>query len=261
MDYSRYAFSYERNSNVYNPIKPKKHKKISLELVFVASIVLVIFVVVICSEFLTDKGVISTLKEELTGKKSTSYYVVASTPFNSKSDALAQSTILRAGGCAGYIYHQNSQYFVAYATYFDKNSAQTVSNKNENTCILEFSYCNISTYKGKVFYTTIEHTVTTLEQEILNLNTLVEGLAYGSITDSDAITEASTIRTTLLTLKDYVYNAKIDVNVENALIALIEPFFGGLDALIIMNNSRDLLSGARYVITCEAINLSNFTLQ
>lgn len=261
MDYSRYAFRYDKSSRTSTPAPPKKPAKISLELVFVVSIILVISVVVIGSEFLTDKGVISALKEELTGKKPSCYYVVASTPFNLKSDALAQATLLRAGGCAGYIYHHNSQYFVAYATYFDKNSAQTVSDKNENTCILEFSYCDLLTFKGKSFYSTVEHVVTTLEQEVLNLNKIVEELSSNSLTDSDAITETSTIRTTLLTLKDYVYNAKTDTDVENALISLIEPFFGGLDAIITMNNSRDLLSGARYVITAEIINLSNFSLQ
>lgn len=261
MDYSQFVFRYDKPTHTPTPSAPKKHKKISLELVFVASILIVVIVVIISSEFLTDNGVITTLKENFLGKKPSTYYVVMSTPFNHKSDALAQATMLRAGGCAGYIYHKNSQYFVAYATYFDKKSAQSVSDKNANTCILEFSSCNTRTYEGRAFYSILNEVITTLEKEICNLNTIIEELATNSLTDSDAINRMSSTRNSLLALKERVYSTKQSDDVENALVSLIEPLFGGVDAVISMNNSRDLLSGTRYVITSEVILLSGFSLQ
>ena len=60
MDYSQFVFRYDKPTHTPTPPAPKKHKKISLELVFVASILIVVIVVIISSEFLTDNGNISS---------------------------------------------------------------------------------------------------------------------------------------------------------------------------------------------------------
>ena len=234
--------------------RPKR--KAGPELFAVIAILVCFLIVVASTQFLGGGSLIGDLQSAINPVDGTPYYFVASEGLDSEQAAIARASVVRAGGGAGYIYYDQTAYFVVIATYFDKSSADAVSRKNDSTVVIQYSVPKATVTGLNVRDAAmLVDTLTYLDTTLRDLDRIVTGLESLSMSDSEAIKQLASFRNELLNYKDKLYQQGGGA-LQRSLDA-VDPLFGGLDAILTSNNRSELASGLRYITAVTIAAMRN----
>ncbi|MFI3228886.1 MAG: hypothetical protein R3Y23_01810 [Bacillota bacterium] len=268
MDYSSY-----RVKNLSSPSKvktgrkiasskrqraPKKQKKRSKwgDLIVVTIILMCFATTFILADILSGGGLISTMS--IFNNTSYTYYLVTTLEAESKYTAMAESSYIVSTGGAGNLYSIGDNYVVVISAYLDTDSAYSVSQKNDTTQVLaiEIDIPNSVILDAETAdYVEILHT--SLHSFLYELIDITIALDAGDITSSVALMCLQDTRNSLLTYISEVVENNYTTEVSAMINGILQPLYGGLDA-IIYDSDYTYLSGAiRCAIATELIALES----
>lgn len=257
MDYTPFLFSYnkrpqpkQRNVNCGGGGRIRKN---------IGSIILIVIIIscLIVSLLLAGKfsgeQLFETAIEALIKEVSFNYYVVSRAGVSSEESAKVQSAMVRAGGGAGYIYSQDNQYFVAMATYIDKNSADSVAEKNKDTIVITLTLNLNKDYASSFDEEYLNKTLELMQATLAVLDDTILKYAKNEMQVGEVVALIESERNKLLELKALLLDSSCEGR--DALVATIDPLFGGLEAIVSSNTNSGLLASLRYVYTAGAVSL------
>jgi hypothetical protein len=170
-----------------------------------------------------------------------------------EESAKVQSTMVRAGGGSGYIYHQNNQYYVSMATYLDKSSAEAVVAKNKDTVIIEFTLSLNEVYDLSIDNDFLKEVIKYMQDALMVLDDAIIKYAKSEMQTGEVLSKLEAERNKLFDLKSRLIDAACEGR--DALINTIDPMFGGLEAIVSAGSPNGLLSSMRYVHTAGVVSL------
>jgi hypothetical protein len=202
---------------------------------------------------------VGELRAAINPERAATLYFLTVGPYENEYKARSQAAAVAGSGGAGYILmEEKSTYYVVLATYFDKKSAQAVAKKNNGTIIIEKNcdipdFSRLASAKQKTASDTYKHMVAAIQ----TLYGYTEELDKGEKQNSEILASISDVRNELLNKKTAITDGNLPVQYKNYLASIIDPVFGGLDAIITMNYGTSLSAAIRYVIACGGSALVN----
>ncbi len=263
MDYSPYYYVYEKGeepktSDTVACAPHAEGRKRRFDVMGVIAVLLIILPVIaalIFSDTLTGGNVRAAFKEVFGGGKST-FYLVARGAYDSERDARAHATVTRQAGGAGYIYCNDGQYFVVLATYFSKKEAKSVADKNDGTIIVELTSTASKRYSStdkKLCKQVVEYAVQAAE-ELSECASALDSRALGT---AEAFAVCAKIRDEAYEYKSRILDELVGTEREEAL-SVIEPLFGGTEAVTTLSDEATLVPAMRYVVCSAVVALCAF---
>lgn len=217
---------------------------------FVAVLILLCFgIITVSADLFSGGAVMSKLSETFGSDYAGKHYFIVQGGYPAKTTAEAEALAARKSGAAGYIYNQNGNYYVVLASYADKKDAESVKSKNNGVEILEIvmrmpENNNLSANQKRV----CENALNLVLKDIDNLYALIDQVAKGVISPQTAHAELYDMRNELLLAKEDLINAGLDTPTRNAYLNIIDPVFGGLDAIVFKQPDENFLAEMRYVL-------------
>ncbi len=265
MDYSSYRVKNlsttrkPKNTKKFKPHKRSKPLKRQFkwgDFLVVAIIILCFTTTIMLADILSGGGLISTLS--IFTNTNYTYYLVSTLETDSKYTALAESSYIVSTGGAGNLYQIEENYIVIISAYSDANSAYTVSQKNDTTQVvsIEVSMPTLtsSTDTTTEYMQTAYANIHTFLYELIDIAIAIDA---GDITSSVALLSLKDTRNTLLTYISDVVDMTLDATDYATINGILQPLYGGLDA-IIYDSDYTYLSGAiRNAIVTELVALEN----
>lgn len=262
MDYSPFYFRYNKKTDedeapsFYDyecspePRRKRKKGRDYLGAIFVILIIVPVLAVLIFADVRTG-GSIKTAVSRLLNNDTYVFYMVVRGGYDSERDASAHASVTRGAGGAGYIYTQDGQYFVALATYLSKKEAKSVSDKNDGTIVKECKLKAGELYKG-TYGDLYKRTVECIYDSVTELYEASEKLDAHSLSEEEVLAVCSKIRDTAYDVKSDILDIPSGSDKES-LLAMIEPLFGGTEAITTIADESTLAPAIRYVI-CSTIS-------
>lgn len=265
MDYSPFYFKYNRKTeddgeqafdDYECPPEPRRKGKRGRDYfgaIIVALIIVPVIAVLIFADVRTG-GSIKTAVSRLLSNDTYVFYMVVRGGYDSERDANAHASVTREAGGAGYIYTRDGQYFVALATYFTKKEAKAVADKNDGTIVEEFKLKAGELYDG-TYGALYKRTVECIYDSVTELYEASEKLDAHSLSEEDALAVCSKIRDTAYDVKSDILDIPSGTDKER-LLEMIEPLFGGTEAITTVADESTLAPAIRYVICSTAYKSS-----
>ncbi len=264
MDYSPFYFKYnhktedngERSFYDYEctpePRRNGKRGRDYFGAIVVTLIIVPIIAVLIFADVRTG-GSIKTAVSRLLNGNTYVFYMVVRGGYDSERDAVAHASVTRGAGGAGYIYTEDGQYFVALATYLTKKEAKSVVDKNDGTIVKEFKLKAGELYGG-TYGDLYKRTVECMYESVSELYEASEKLDAHSLSTEDALAVCAKIRDKSYDLKSEILDLPSGTDKE-CLLEMIEPLFGGTEAITTIADESTLTPAIRYVI-CSTVSKS-----
>ncbi|MFA5449228.1 MAG: hypothetical protein WC292_02150 [Clostridia bacterium] len=226
-------------------ISEKSKKKGDKTGLFATIIILLCFLcVVVASDFLSGGAIVAGLKTTFNPNQGVKYYFLCVGEYDTELKAITHADAVRKKGGAGYIHINNNRYYVVIATFLDKKSANTVQGKNEGTKIFELETKEIKLAASGTKERALANKVRDkLVEGVRELYLYANALDAGESEHSEVMDKLSNLRNEFLYLKEEIAVGTMIASDKIELFRIIDPMYGGLDALF-YETSGDFLSAA-----------------
>ena len=226
-------------------VKPKKRK-----IFFIITLLILCFAITTLSADLFSGGlVLDKLKETFGSDYIGKNYLIVQGNYSIKTKAESEALAVRENGAAGYVYGTKNGYYVVLASYQDKKSAESVMNKNSGVEILEVtmhepSVKGLTDKQKKLCHRALDMVLTDIDA----LYGVIDTVSNGTKTTDAAFIELTDMRNALLLMKEEIIASGLPEDSRNAYLNIIDPLFGGLDAIVYKEPDNYFLAAVRYVL-------------
>lgn len=246
-------------SSMLPPDKLYAVKSKKRNIFFAAAVILICFALVIVSaDLISGGGVLDELKETFGSGYLGKHYLLVGESHTDKNSAEAEAVLVRENGNAGYIYNSGNGYYVVLACFADNKSAQSAKNKSSGCDIIEIVLREPDKdgldVKGKKI---CADTVALVMSDIEALYALTARLGSGTETEEAAIVELGEMRDSLLLAKKDILEGGLPETVRYSYLNIVDPLFGGLDAIISTARGEYFLAALKYVLIGGIIALGS----
>ncbi|MDD3947434.1 MAG: hypothetical protein PHI19_06305 [Clostridia bacterium] len=217
---------------------------------FLALLVLLCFAIVTLSADLFSGGtVFDKLKETFGSNYIGKNYLIVQGNYAVKNKAESEALAVRENGAAGFVYGTKNGYCVVLASYQDKKSAEAVMNKNTGVELLEItmrepSDNGLNDKQKKVCGRSLAMVLSDIDA----LYGIIDTVSNGTKSIESAFIELTDMRNTLLLMKEEIIENNLPEDARNAYLNIIDPLFGGLDAIVYKEPDSYFLAAIRYVL-------------
>lgn len=251
VDYKQFLYKPNKNNSDEKPqfetrtikktkTKLPKNKKNLAYNIFV--IMLIIIIGVLCTNFALNNAIYKKIKKQFE-PETKNYYLVCQAKYDTEL-AYRSAYTIRSGGGSGYVYKENTEFFVVYSMFSDEKSANEVAKKNPDTVVKELSYEINNDEIINFCYKTIDE-----------LLVLAFDYENGILDESMLLGKINNQLTTLSEIK-----ANYTKTNKNNNILLLTFFEENLNNIEIVNSQKvEILSSIRHITSALAINLKNYT--
>ncbi len=257
MDYSSYRVKNLSTPSINkNPKRTRKtnkkpaFKKVS-DLIVVAIVIVSFAITAVVANIIGGGELIATLSFF---NSPDCYYLVTTAEPSAKYTALAESSYIINTGGAGNLYAYDDGYIVVISAYTDAESAETVSQKNNNTQVLRIELECPTTIDLTEYTSTLYSDINTYLVDLIEICIGIDNL---DIIESVALSAIKDMRNTLLSHIAYLAEIECDSTTSNIINGILQPLYGGLDAILYDADYMYLSGAIRTVVVTELCALES----
>ncbi len=229
----------------------KKQRKIRGDFWIVCIVLLSFAITAILANLIGGGNLISALSFFDSGNK---YYLVATATSEPRYTALAESSYIIKSGGAGNLYKMEDDYIVIISAFMDTKSANTVSQNNKDTQVVCIK-CECPTTEDLNDYVCDMYAeINVFLQDLIGI---CIGLDTKDIAENVAISALQDIRNTLLCHIAYLSEVECSEHTLNITNGILQPIYGGLDAILYDTNYVSLSGAIRSVVVTEICALES----
>jgi hypothetical protein len=209
-------------------------------------IILCFGIVFLSADMFSGGAVMDSLRATFGSGNLETHYFVAQGIYSQKAKAESEAAVVRETGGAGYLYNTGSGYYVILYSFNDRKAAEAAIGTGSKLEIIEINLrepeeTGLSDTQKKL----CDETLRMVCDDIKSLYGIISSLSTGAISRQTALKSLTEMRNTLLYKKQELLDGGICL--DNAYLALLEPLFGGLDAIVSNEPEKYFLEAVRYV--------------
>jgi len=229
--------------NEGKPYRGRRKKQVFFSFV----LVILCFAIVFASADLFSGGaVMETLKETFGSDHLDTHYFVAKGVYTLKTKAEAEAVAVRENGGAGYLYNTGSGYYVILYSFDNRKTAETAKGTDSSLEIIEINVRKPEEDGLTDAQKTIcEDALKLITGDIESLYAIIASLSTGALAKEAALDTLTGMRNDLLNKKEELIISGIAAG--NAYLNILEPLFGGLDAIVYNKPEHYFVEAVRYV--------------
>lgn len=208
-------------------------------------VVLCFAILFVSADMFSGGAVLDALKETF-GPGQETYYFVARGVYSQKNRAETEASAVRENGGAGYLYRTANGYYVVLYSHGTKKNAELAKGNDSSLEIIEIRIREpeddgLSEAQKKL----CKEALDLIDDDIKTLDSMIASLSAGAMGREAALDALTGMRNDLLYKKEELLNAGIPV--DNAYMNILEPLFGGLDAIVTAEPKEYFIQALRYV--------------